>query len=275
MKKFRLVPLLLLALVASTLLPHAARATGEIVLRLATTTSTVDTGLFDTLLPPFTERYGIRVDVLSVGTGKALKLAENGDVDVVLVHSRKAEDAFLASGFGVNPLPVMYNDFVILGPAEDPAGIAAATAAPAALAAIAGKGAPFVSRGDKSGTHDREMELWAAAGSPAFGPWRLESGQGMGATLVIAHEKHAYCLADRATYLAFSARIDLKVLFEGGEPLLNRYRVICVHPGRHPKANYVAAMAFAGYLTSPEGQARIGDFRKDGHALFHPDFLKD
>lgn len=270
MTRRRLLPVLLvLALLAGTPLP----ATAELPLRLATTTSTVDTGLFDTLLPPFQKKFGIRVDVLSVGTGKALKLAENGDVDVVLVHSRKAEDAFLAAGFGVTPIDVMHNDFVILGPAEDPAGVAKAKDAAGAFAAIAKAGATFVSRGDKSGTHDREMELWAAAGSPAFGPWRLETGQGMGATLGVAHEKKAYCLADRATYLAFAKKVELKALHEGGEPLLNRYRVICVHPGRHPSANYVAAMAFAGYLTSPEGQGIIRDFKKDGNTLFTPDFL--
>lgn len=270
----RFTPLLLSLALLLFAVASPASATAEISLRLATTTSTVDTGLFDTLLPPFQAQYGIRVDVLSVGTGKALKLAENGDVDIVLVHSRKAEDAFIVAGFGVNPIDVMHNDFVILGPADDPAGVSKEKDAAGAFRAIAKAGSTFVSRGDKSGTHDREMELWVAAGNPAFGPWRLETGQGMGATLSVAHEKRAYCLADRATFLAFAGKVDLKVLHEGGEPLLNRYRVICVHPGRHPKANYVAAMAFAGYLTSPEGQGIIRDFKKNGNALFVPDFLK-
>lgn len=267
----RLRPLALLAALPLLLAAPAAGATGEAILRLATTTSTVDTGLFDALLPPFRAAEGIRVDVIAVGTGKALKLAENGDVDVVLVHSRAAEDAFIAAGHGTDPVDVMHNDFVVVGPADDPAGVARAKDAPAALAAIAARGAIFASRGDRSGTHDREMALWAAAGDPAFGPWRLETGQGMGDTLRIADEKGAYCLADRATFTAFADKLKLALLFEGGETLLNRYRVIPVDPGRHPEARFEAARRFAAYLVSPGAQAIIRDFRRNGRALFTPD----
>ena len=271
MRRLSLIPpLALLALLAVA----PAGAAGPATLKLATTTSTVDTGLFDVLLPAFERRCGIAVRVLSVGTGKALKLAENGDVDVVLVHSRRAEEEFLAKGVGTNPVDVMHNDFVIAGPAADPAGVAATKTAAEAFAAIARAGAAFASRGDRSGTHDRELELWGRAGVATFGAWRLETGQGMGATLRLAGEKGAYLLADRATWLAQGAASGLKLLFEGGDDLLNRYRVIVVHPARHPRANYVEAMTFAGWITSPEGQGAIRDFRKNGRALFVPDFVK-
>lgn len=244
---------------------------GSVRLKLATTTSTADTGLLDAVLPPFEKMTGLRVDVIPVGTGRALKLAENGDVDVVLVHNREAEDAFVEKGYGVNRRDVMYNDFAIVGPPEDPAGINGKRSAAEALAAIALARAPFVSRGDDSGTHMREKALWRAAGLSPAGPWYMEAGQGMGATLIIAGEKKAYCLADRATVTSFRDRTGLVILVEGDPALLNRYGIIAVSPARHPRANYMGAMSVIAWLTSPDGQRMIGEFRKEGAVLFRPD----
>lgn len=247
-----------------------APAHGGERLRLATTTSTVDTGLLDTLLPPFEKGCGLRVDVVSVGTGKAIALARNGDVDAILVHSREDEDLFVADGAGVNRRDVMVNDFVLLGPAGDPAKIAGRKDPVAALAAIASAGTPFVSRGDDSGTHKRERALWKAAGLSPSGAWYLESGQGMGATLMMADEKGAYCLVDRATARAFAKKISLRILLEGDPRLLNPYGIIAVSPVKHPSVNYRGAMALIAWVTSLEGQRIIGGFKKDGIVLFRP-----
>ena len=239
-------------------------------LRLATTTSTENSGLLYEILPPFENMFNAKVDVIAVGTGKALKLGENGDVDIVLVHAREAEDAFLKAGFGVNRRDVMYNDFVIVGPQEDPAHIRGLKNAAEAFAKIARKKAPFASRGDDSGTHNKELSIWAAAKAVPSGRWYIESGQGMGPTLQIANEKRAYCLTDRGTFLAFKDKIDLSILCEGDEKLFNPYGVIAVSPNRHAGVNYVYAMVFIGWLTSPECQKMIGDFRKSEEVLFHP-----
>jgi len=239
-------------------------------LRLATTTSTENSGLLAVLIPPFEKRFGIDVDVVAVGTGKALKLGQNGDVDVVFVHARHAEEAFVDAGWGVNRRDVMYNDFVIIGPASDPAGIAGSADAAEALAKLTAAGATFVSRGDDSGTHKKEIALWQAAGvKPEVGAY-LETGQGMGQTLHIAYEKGGYCLVDRGTYLAHSGKIDLKVLVEADQRLYNPYGIIAVNPARHGHAKYLSAMAFIGWVTSVEGQKIIDTFRKDGKRLFHP-----
>ncbi|MCU0723066.1 MAG: substrate-binding domain-containing protein [Planctomycetes bacterium] len=254
--------------------PAGAPAGDPVRLRLSTTTSTENSGLLAALLPPFEKRFGIRVDVIAVGSGKALKLGETGDVDAVLAHSREAEDAFLAAGFGVNRRDVMHNDFVLVGPPGDPAGVRGAKDAAAAFRVVAEKGAPFASRGDESGTHAKEKALWAAAGARPAGAAYLETGQGMGETLVVANEKRAYCLADRGTFQAFKDKVDLAVLAEGDSALFNPYGIMAVNPARHPKAKYFEAMLLIAWLTSPEGQAIVADFRQGGEPVFFPDAVR-
>jgi tungstate transport system substrate-binding protein len=247
-------------------------------LKLSTTTSTENSGLLYVLLPPFEKQFNVKVDVISVGSGKAIKLGENGDVDVVLVHERDLEDKFLAEGYGVNRRDVMHNDFVVIGPTADPAGVSKAKTAAEAFKRIAKKRAPFVSRGDKSGTHSKELSLWMKAGGKPAGSWYMESGMGMGEVLIMAHEKGAYTLTDRGTYLAFQkeGKINLPILFEGDPTLFNPYGIIAVNPARHPSVNYVMAMALIGWLTSQEGQRIIADFGKGkyGAPLFYPDVIK-
>lgn len=240
-------------------------------LRLATTTSTENSGLLAHLLPEFEERNGVEVQVVAVGTGKALRLGERGDADVVLVHARDREDAFLAAGHASERHDVMWNDFVVLGPSDDPAGVRGAKDPARALRKTHDAGSVFVSRGDDSGTHIRERGLWEKAGvEPRDNANYLESGQGMGACLTIADEKRSYVLADRGTYIAFRDRIDLEVLVEGHASLRNPYGVLVVNAERHPHVNADGARALAEYLTSDEGQRRIAAFRKEGEVLFHP-----
>lgn len=239
---------------------------------MATTTSTENSGLLDVLLPAFKEKFNIEVSAIAVGTGKALKLGENGDVDLVLVHSPEAEHRFVEQGFGVNRREVMYNDFVIIGPAHNPAQIKEGEPASEALKKIAQTTSIFVSRGDESGTHKKEKELWSrthVAGKVSAG-WYLETGQGMSATLMIADEKQGYCLVDRGTYIAYEAKINLAILCQGDSSLFNPYGIIAVNPARHPSVKYKEAMTFIEWITSPEGQKMIGEFRKDGQVLFHP-----
>jgi tungstate transport system substrate-binding protein len=247
-------------------------------LRLSTTTSTENSGLLYELLPPFEKRFNIKVDVISAGSGKAIKLGENGDADVVLVHERDLEDKFVADGYGINRRDVMHNDFVIIGPGADPAGVGKAKTAVEAFKMIAKKKAPFVSRGDKSGTHGKELSLWLKAGVKPAGSWYMESGMGMGEVLIMASEKGAYTLTDRGTYLAFQkgGKINLPILFEGDPTLFNPYGIIAVNPARHPSVNYIMAMALIGWVTSPEGQRIIADFGKEkfGVPLFYPDAIK-
>jgi len=238
-------------------------------LRLATTTSLNDSGLLDVILPPFERDLGVKVDVISVGTGKALKLGENGDVDVVIVHAPKAEKEFIKNGFGVNRRELMRNDFLILGPKENPAGIKGKDAVKA-FRMISENKATFISRGDDSGSHKKEKSLWKKAGITPKGDWYLEAGQGMGATLMMADEKKAYVLCDRGTYLAYRDRISLIPLVQGDPKLINRYSVIAVNPCLHPEVNYVYAMAFIGWITSPKCQKMIGEFKVKGEVLFHP-----
>lgn len=242
-------------------------------LRMATTTSTENTGLLYELLPPFEKKFNIKVDVIAVGTGKALKLGENGDVDIVFVHAREAEDDFINNGFGVDRRDVMYNDFVIIGPEHDPAGIKNNSAAES-LRKIADRKWFFASRGDDSGTHKKEKELWKQAGITPSAKWCLETGQGMGATLQVANEKQAYCLVDKGTYLAYEKKICLVILSEGDKRLFNPYGIIAVNPKRHPRVKYVYSMALIGWVTSPEGQKIIGEFKKDGKLLFYPNACK-
>ncbi|MFQ5905817.1 MAG: substrate-binding domain-containing protein [bacterium] len=239
-------------------------------LRLATTTSTENTGLLYEILPPFERMFNVKVDVIAVGTGKALKLAENGDVDAVLVHAREAEDAFVASGFGVNRRDLMYNDFIIAGPEEDPANVRGLKDAARAFVMIAKNRASFVSRGDDSGTHKKELAIWRESGLTPSRAWYIESGQGMGPTLQIADEKRAYCLTDRGTYLAFKEKLDLAIVCQGDRRLFNPYGIIAVSPALHPDARYVHAMALIGWLTSPRCQRMIGEFKRSGQPLFHP-----
>ncbi len=238
--------------------------------RLATTTSTENSGLLAALLPPFEKRHGVKVDVIAVGTGKALRLAENGDVDVVLVHAREAEERFVAAGFGVGRRDVMHNDFVIVGPAADPAGIAGSRDAAKAFQAIARARAPFVSRGDESGTHQREKALWRAAGVQPAPPWYREVGHGMGGTLTVASEKQAYTLADRGTWTACRRKVELVLLCEGDPLLANPYGIIAVNPQRHGHVRFAEAMKLIEFVTSPEGRQIIAGFRVDGEQLFFP-----
>jgi tungstate transport system substrate-binding protein len=262
------IALVVCLLATLVLAPSASQAAER--LRLATGTSTVNSGLLDALIPPFENRYGVRVDVIPVATGKALRLARSGDVDVVLVHDRTAEERFVAEGYGINRRDVMYNDFVLLGPPSDPAKLQEATTLHEALRRVARGRAPFLSRGDDSGTHKKERQLWASAGITPAEPWYLETGLGQGHTLVVASEKQGYVLADRGTYLFMKSNLDLEVVFEGDEALFNPYGVIAVNPDRHPHARYVTALTFIGWLTSPEGQRIINGYRKEGKVLFHP-----
>ena len=238
-------------------------------LRLSTTTSTENSGLLNVLLPPFEKMHNCKVDVIAVGTGKALKLGEAGDVDAVLVHSRKAEDKFVADGYGIDRRDVMYNDFVIIGPATDPAGVKQAGTAAAALSAIAKANAAFISRGDESGTHIKEKELWQQAAMKPGGPWYFEAGQGMGEVITMATERKAYTLADRGTYNAYKGKkTDLVILFQGEKGLFNPYGVIAVNPKRHPHVKYDIATKFIQYITGPQGQNIIDSFRQNGEPVF-------
>lgn len=241
-------------------------------LKLATTTSTENSGLLDRLHPAFERRRGVSVHTISVGTGKALRLGRNGDVDVVLVHARKAEDLFVARGYGVRRRTVMYNDFVIVGPAADPAGASGAPDAAEALRRIGNSGSLWFSRGDDSGTHKKEMELWREAGVGAFGPWRRALGQGMGRTLMAADEKGGYALTDRGTYIALAAkgRISLRIQVLRGKRLHNPYSVIAVNPKRHPHVRFDLAVKYMDFLTSAEARRIIRNFRLMGKPLFYP-----
>ncbi|HNR13968.1 MAG TPA: substrate-binding domain-containing protein [Thermodesulfobacteriota bacterium] len=269
-KNFKLIGSIFLLVLAFSF--TVAGAAEEARLRLATTTSTQDTGLLDVLHPPFEKKMGVKVDVIAVGTGKALELGSRGDVDVVLVHAREAEDKFVGDGYGVNRRDVMVNDFVIVGPDSDPAKIKGMSDAVEALRKIAATQAPFVSRGDDSGTHKKELSLWAKAGIKPSGPWYAEAGQGMGPVLTMAGEKQAYTLSDRGTFLAYRGKVSLQIMSEGGKDLLNPYGVIAVNPVKFPGVKYDLAMAYIQYLTGAEGQKIIGEYGKDafGQALFTP-----
>ena len=245
------------------------RKAESVRIRMATTTSTENAGLLYALLPPFEKMFDVKVDVIAVGTGKALKLGENGDVDVVFVHARQAENKFVNDGSGVNRRDVMYNDFVIVGPKDDPAKIKGEGAVNA-LRKIFIEKATFVSRGDESGTHKKEKALWQLANIERKGKFYLETGQGMGATLTLANEKGAYTLVDRGTYIAYEDKVDLVILSEGDERFFNPYGIIAVSPAKHPYVKYVYAMALIGWVTSPEGQKIIKEYEKNGKVLFHP-----
>jgi tungstate transport system substrate-binding protein len=238
-------------------------------LRLATTTSTDNSGLLSELLPPFEQANGCKVDVIAVGTGKAIKLGETGDVDVVLVHARSNEEKFVADGYGVDRRDVMYNDFVILGPPADPAGIAGTKNAAAAMGKIAAAKATFVSRGDDSGTHTREKQLWKAGGMAPAGDWYLEAGRGMSEVITMAAERGGYTLSDRGTYLAYKSKTDLRIAVEGDPGLFNPYGVIMVNPAKHPHVKVELARKFIDFLTSEQGRRLIAGFKINGEQLFY------
>lgn len=256
--------------------PVAAQTTEKPFITVASTTSTEQSGLFKHLLPQFTEKTGIEVRVVAVGTGQALKIGERGDADVVFVHAKSAEEDFVAKGFGVDRSDVMYNDFVLVGPKGDPAGITGSGDAVKALQAIAEKKAPFVSRGDDSGTHKAELDLWklAALDPKADGNWYRETGSGMGPALNTAAGMDAYILADRGTWLSFKNRGDLAILVEGDDRLFNQYGIILVNPTRHAHVKEKEARAFIDWVVSPEGQAAIADYKIEGEQLFFPNASK-
>lgn len=243
----------------------------EGTLRMSTTTSTENSGLLAVLNPVFEAKYQIKLDVIAVGTGKALKIGSQGDVDVVFVHAPAAELAYVASGDFIDRAAVMHNDFVIVGPVSDPASIGSATTAAQALQKIAQAEAGFVSRGDDSGTHKKEKLLWEAAKISPSGSWYAEAGQGMGTVLSIANEKQAYALSDRGTQIAMADKLSLKVLFEGDKALFNPYHVMAVNPSNHAGVNYDLATKYIHFVTSAEGQAIIAGFKKAGQQLFYPD----
>jgi len=239
-------------------------------LRLATTTSTANSGLLDFLIPRFTTQSGIEVHTIAVGTGKALRLGREGDVDIVLVHARVAENAFVEGGYGIDRADVMYNDFIIVGPRSDPAGAASSDSVAQVLQRIADSEQPFISRGDDSGTHKRELILWQSAGKTAAGSWYREVGQGMGKTLQIANEVDGYTMTDRGTWLAYQSKLDIQLLFEDDPPLFNPYGIIAVNPARHPDVNYVGASKLIKWITAPEAQKMIGEFKVKDQQLFVP-----
>jgi tungstate transport system substrate-binding protein len=240
---------------------------------VASTTSTQDSGLFGHILPMFKAKTGIDVKVVAQGTGQALDTARRGDADVVFVHAKPAEEKFLSEGFGVKRYPVMYNDFVLIGPKGDPAGIKGSKDIVAALGAIKAKGADFISRGDKSGTHQAELNLWKVAGidiAKDKGPWYKEIGQGMGAALNTASASNAYVLADRGTWLSFKNRGDLVIAVEGDKRLFNQYGVMLVNPEKHPSVKKDLGQQLIDWLVSSEGQKAIADYKINGELLFYP-----
>jgi len=251
-------------------LPLATPAQAQDFITVASTTSTENSGLFDHILPLFQEETGIDVRVVAQGTGQALETGRRGDADVVFVHARALEDAFVAEGYGVERFDVMYNDFVIVGPGEDPAGLADADDAASAMAAIAEAEAPFASRGDDSGTHVAEMNLWEAAGVAPEGQWYLSTGSGMGATLNTAAQVPAYALTDRGTWLSFANRGPLEIAFEGDPVLFNPYGIILVNPERHPHVKAEQGQAFIDWVVSQAGQEAIAGYTVAGEQLFFP-----
>ena len=247
-----------------------AHAQSDKVLRLSTTTSTENSGLLGYLLPAFEAKTGIKVNVISVGTGKALELGKNGDVDVTLVHARQLEDKFVAEGWGIDRRDVMYNDFIVAGPTSDPAGVKGSRDVIAAFRKIAAANVKFISRGDNSGTDVMEKGYWQQAGTRPAGANYVSAGLGMGEVLNMAAEMGAYTLTDRATYGAYKARTGLAILVEGDRRMFNPYGIIAVNPDKHKGINDKGAKALIDWITSPEGQARIASFKPAGEQLFFP-----
>ena len=243
-------------------------------LKLSTTTSTDNSGLLAVLHPVFEAKYDAKVDVIAVGTGKALKIGGNGDVDVVFVHAPAAELKYVEQGDFIDRKAVMHNDFVVVGSKDDPAKLAGAESAVQALQLIAKQQVEFISRGDDSGTHKKEKSLWSAADIQPEGKWYVQAGQGMGAVLKIADEKQAYALTDRGTQIAYQDKMSLKVVFEGDEVLFNPYHVMAVNPKKHRHVNYDLASKYIAFVTREQGQAIINNFRKAEQQLFYPDAVK-
>jgi tungstate transport system substrate-binding protein len=261
-----------IALAAAMVFATAALAQDKSIV-VASTTSTQDSGLFGAILPLFKAKTGVDVRVVAQGTGQALETGRRGDADVVFVHARAAEEKFVADGFGVRRYPVMYNDFILVGPQSDPAGIKGSNDIVAALKTIRGKGAEFISRGDRSGTHQAELKLWSIAGidiAKDKGPWYKEIGQGMGAALNTASASNAYVLADRGTWLSFKNRGELVIAVEGDKRLFNQYGVMLVDPQKHPAVKQQLGQQFIEWLVSPEGQRAIADYKINGEQLFYP-----
>jgi tungstate transport system substrate-binding protein len=251
----------------------ASRSFAQKFITVASTTSTEQSGLFRHILPIFEKKTGIQVRVVALGTGQALDLARRGDADVVFVHARDAEEKFVSEGYGVKRLPVMYNDFVLIGPKSDPAGVRGYRNILEALQRIRSVQAPFVSRGDRSGTHMAELALWKAAGvdiAKERGPWYRDTGQGMGPALNTAASMNAYILADRGTWISFKNRGDLAILVEGDKRLFNQYGVILVNPEKHKHVKKDLGQAFIDWIVSPEGQKAIADYKIGGEQLFFP-----
>jgi len=241
------------------------------ILRMSTTTSTENSGLLRVLNPLFEKVYNIQLNVIAVGTGKALRLGENGDVDIVFVHAPVAELEFTRKGYGIDRKAVMHNDFVLIGPKSNPARISLTLPIQEALKKIATTPTTFISRGDDSGTHKKELSLWRQANIKAAGPWYLAVGQGMGAVLKIADEKQAYTLTDRGTYIAFKDKIDLVILNQGDPELFNPYHIMAVNPAKHKHVRYSLAKKYIDFVTGAEAQALIGAYKKSGEQLFYPD----
>ncbi len=261
-----------LALALTFALTSAVQAADRFIV-VQSTTSTQNSGLLDYILPKFKAQTGIEARVVAVGTGQALKNAKNGDGDVLLVHAKPAEEQFIKEGWGVRRYDVMYNDFVIVGPKSDPAGIGGMKNAPAALTKIAQAKAKFASRGDDSGTNKKELRLWKDAGLDAAassGGWYRETGSGMGATLNASVGMQAYTLTDRATWIAFKNKGDFKILVEGDPKLFNQYGVMLVNPAKHPKVKAHDGQIFVDWMTGPDGQAAIASYHVQGQQLFHP-----
>jgi tungstate transport system substrate-binding protein len=274
--KNRILPLIA-ALGLGAVLAIAPAAAQDKSIVVASTTSTQDSGLFNYLLPLFKAKTGIDVKVIAQGTGQALDTARRGDADVVFVHAKAQEEKFVADGFGVRRFDVMYNDFVLIGPNSDPAGIKGSKDVSAALKTIQQKAVPFVSRGDKSGTHSAELALWKQADidlATTKGAWYREIGQGMGAALNTANAMNAYVLSDRGTWLSFRNRGDLVIAVEGDKRLFNQYGVILVNPEKIPSVKKELGQAFVDFVTSPEGQDIIANYKIDGQQLFFPNAEK-
>ncbi|MSO67593.1 MAG: extracellular solute-binding protein [Pseudolabrys sp.] len=264
---------ILLAALALGIAAAAPASAQEKSIVVSSTTSTQDSGLFGYILPLFKSKTGIDVKVVSQGTGQALDTGRRGDADVVFVHAKSQEEKFVADGFGVKRFPVMYNDFVLIGPKSDPAGIKGSKDVGTALKTIMAKGAPFISRGDKSGTHSAEINLWKASGvdiEKEKGPWYKSIGQGMGAALNTASASSAYVLADRGTWISFKNRGDLIIAVEGDKRLFNQYGVMLVNPAKHPKVKKDFGQLFVDWLVSPEGQKAIANYKINGEQLFYP-----
>ena len=250
----------------------AAQAEDKSII-VQSTTSTANSGLYDHLLPLFKKATGIQVHVVAVGTGQAIKNAKNGDGDVLLVHAKSAEEKFVAEGFGVKRFDVMYNDFIIVGPTSDPAGLSQAKTIIEAFKLLASKAAIFASRGDNSGTHKREKQLWKLAGIEPLidsGKWYRETGSGMGATLNTARGMGAYSMTDRGTWISFKNKGDFKVLVEGDDNLFNQYGIMLVNPKKHPHVKSAEGQALIDWIISPEGQKAIAGYRLEGQQLFYP-----